>query len=115
MRLSDVDNTVRTRICALADVPEDDGLQVELAGRSPLAVWLVGGEVYVTDDTCTHGKASLTEGGMREGFVVECGLHLGAFDVRDGSVASAPCTEPLRVYPACVEDGVVYADLPPAS
>jgi len=103
------------RICAVGDIPEDEGLRVDLTGREPLAVWLVEGNVFVTDDICTHGQASLTDGGMLEGFVIECGLHLGAFDIRDGSVASAPCTKPLAVYAASVVDGDVYADIAPSA
>ena len=105
------DDTTKTRICAFEDVPEDDGLRIEIPGHPPLAVWAVDGTAWVTDDTCTHGQASLVEGGMLDGFVIECGLHLGAFDIRDGSVASAPCTQPLQVYPTVVTDGEVYAEL----
>jgi len=100
-----------TRLCTLDQIPEEDGLRVDVAGREPVAVWLVEGQVHVTDDTCTHGKASLTGDGLRDGFEVECGLHLGAFDIRDGRVTSAPCTIPLRVYRCWVEDGAVFADL----
>lgn len=100
-----------TRICAVSDIPEEDGLKVEFPDRPPVAVWLVEDQVFVTDDTCTHGQASLTEGGMLDGFIIECGLHLGAFDIRDGRVESAPCTKPLTIYAASVVDGDVYADL----
>lgn len=107
------DNTIRTKICARDDIPEDEGLRVDIPGQSPLAAWRVEHSVYVTDDTCTHGQASLSEGGEQDGFVIECGLHLGAFDMRDGKPVSMPCTVPLRVYTTVVTDaGDVYADLP---
>lgn len=100
------------RICSVSEIPEDDGLRVEMRNREPLAAWRVGESVFVTDDTCTHGKASLTEGGILDGFQIECGLHLGAFDIRDGSVTSAPCTVPLRVYPVRIHGQDVLAELP---
>lgn len=100
------------RICSISEISEDDGLRVDLPDREPLAVWRVGEDVSVTDDTCTHGKASLTEGGILDGFQIECGLHLGAFDIRDGSVTSAPCTSPLRVYTVRIEGEDVLAQLP---
>ena len=104
--------TTEVRICALDDVDEEEGLRVELPGQPPLAVWRVGDTPYVTDDTCTHGQASLTRDGMLDDFVIECGLHQGAFDIRDGSIDSAPCTVPLRVYAAFLKEGIVYAELP---
>lgn len=110
--MTDTIQTIETRLCMLADIPEEDGLQIKLPGRQPLAVWRVGDEAYVTDDTCTHGQASLTEGGAQDEFVIECGLHLGAFDIRDGCVVSVPCTLPLRVYLTFVRDGTVFAKLP---
>jgi len=101
------------RICSISEISEDDGLRVNVQGREPIAAWRVGENVFVTDDTCTHGKASLTEGGILDGFQIECGLHLGAFDIRDGSVTSAPCTIPLRVYAVQIQGEDVLAELPP--
>ncbi|MEX0405290.1 non-heme iron oxygenase ferredoxin subunit [Aquibium sp. LZ166] len=103
--------TSETLICALADIPDDEGLRVDLNGFPPLAVWRVGEQAYVTDDTCTHGQASLTADGMQNEFVIECGLHQGEFDIRDGSVRSPPCSKPLRVYATRVVDDQVYAVL----
>ena len=100
-----------TRLCSIAEISEDDGLRVVLPKREALAVWRVGEAIFVTDDTCTHGKASLTGGGTLDGFVIECGLHLGAFDIRNGSIASAPCTVPLRVYPVRIDGDDILADL----
>lgn len=100
------------RICSVSEISEDDGLRVDVPGYQPLAVWRVDENVFVTDDTCTHGQASLTEGGILDGFEIECGLHLGAFDIRDGRVTSAPCTIPLRVYAVRVQGEDVLAELP---
>jgi len=83
--------------------------RVDKGGRS-YAVFNVGGAFHVTDDTCTHGFASLSEGTL-EGHVVTCPWHGGEFDVRDGRPVSLPCTDPLRVYPCRLDGGVVRADL----
>jgi nitrite reductase/ring-hydroxylating ferredoxin subunit len=100
-----------TRLCSVSDVSQDDGLRVELPGYGPLAVWIVEGRAYVTDDTCTHGAGSLVCQGLLSGYTIECGLHQGAFDVRDGSVLSAPCLVPLKCYQAEIVENAVYADL----
>ena len=72
-----------------------------LLGRSirglPLAVYEVSGAYFVTLDRCTHARARLSEGYL-EGFLIECPLHQGLFDVRTGEVKGPPCTKPLRTF-----------------
>lgn len=86
-------------LCRASDVPEGGALKVELEGRAPLAVFRVGGHFFVTDDTCTHGDASLSEGEVdEEDMVVECPWHSGAFELATGKPCGAPCTIPLKVH-----------------
>ena len=75
-----------------------------------LAVFNVDGEFYVTDDACTHGPGSLSEGYI-EGDVVECNFHNGAFNIRTGEVVLPPCMVPIRTYKTVVEDGTVFIEL----
>jgi nitrite reductase/ring-hydroxylating ferredoxin subunit len=95
------------RLCALADVDEDLPLQVNLPGRPPLAVYQCDGEVYVSDDTCSHGEASLSEGTLQDGRI-ECPWHTGSFCLKTGAALSFPAVTPIRVYPAIVRDGTVF-------
>lgn len=96
------------RLCDLSEIPEGGGLIVEPQGFPPLAVWRVEDELaYVTEDTCTHGAASLSDSGILDGFIIECGFHQGQFDIRDGRIVAPPCAIPLKIYPAHVVDGVV--------
>ena len=53
-----------------------------------LAVFNVGGEFFVTDDLCTHGPGSLSEGYLEDD-VIECNFHNGQFNVRTGEVVVA--------------------------
>ncbi|MGY6126801.1 non-heme iron oxygenase ferredoxin subunit (plasmid) [Paraburkholderia strydomiana] len=99
-----------TALCPLDDVIEGDGLQVKI-GERMLAVWRVDNLAFVTDDTCTHGDASLVLTGMLDGFSIVCGLHQGEFDIRTGEVRAAPCSKPIRSYAATVREGVVLARL----
>jgi nitrite reductase/ring-hydroxylating ferredoxin subunit len=57
------------------------------------AVFNVDGEFFVTDDACTHGPGSLSEGYI-EGDIVECNFHNGQFNVRTGEVVSKADTHP---------------------
>lgn len=101
----------RYRACSAADLEDCGILRIEPPGRRPVAVYRLGGEFYATDDTCTHGNASLAEGDVDEEGVVECPFHAGTFDVRTGEALSLPCVLPLKTYPVIVEDGAVYVDL----
>lgn len=86
-------------LCRTGEVPEGGALRVDREGRPPLAVFRVGGRFFVTDDTCTHGEASLSEGEIDvEEAVVECPWHAGAFALATGAPCGAPCTLPLRVH-----------------
>jgi nitrite reductase/ring-hydroxylating ferredoxin subunit len=92
-------------LCAAADVAEGTALKVEAEGLV-LAVYRVEGEFYVTDDLCTHGPGSLSEGYL-EGHVIECDFHAGCFDIRTGAVVEPPCMAPVKTYTVTVENGRV--------
>jgi naphthalene 1,2-dioxygenase system ferredoxin subunit len=97
------------RAAALADLPADDALGVLVQGRE-LALYQVAGEVFATDNRCTHGDALLSEGFLMD-YCIECPLHQGQFDVRTGEALCAPVTVAIRTYPARVEGGDVLVDL----
>ena len=91
------------------DVPEDDVIGVDIAGKS-LALYQVDGEIYATDNLCTHGNARLCDGFL-EGHEIECPLHQGKFDIRNGKAMCAPLTEDVRTYPVRIEGSRVFVDL----
>lgn len=97
--------SARMELCRTDDVPLGMGLKVEKEGLI-LAVFNVDGEFYVTDDICTHGPGSLSEGFL-DGDVIECNFHQGAFNVRTGEVALPPCIIPLKTYKTTVENNMV--------
>ena len=79
------------------DLPRNDVMAVSVAGRE-IAIHTVGDAVYATDNACTHGDARLCDGFL-DGHEIECPLHQGKFDVRDGRALCDPVTAPLRSYP----------------
>lgn len=91
------------------DLPADDVIGIVVAGRD-IAVYTVGDAVYATDNVCTHGQARLCDGFL-EGHEIECPLHQGKFDVRDGRPTCAPVTDALRTYPVKVDGQRVYLQL----
>ncbi len=88
-------------ISATTDVPEDDVVGIDIAGKS-IALYQVDGAIYATDNLCTHGNARLCDGFL-EGHEIECPLHQGKFDVRDGKAICAPLTEDVKTYPVRIE------------
>jgi nitrite reductase/ring-hydroxylating ferredoxin subunit len=99
----------RIRLCATDEVPVGEVRKVETAGLS-LAVYNVDGAFYVTNDACTHGPGSLSEGFL-ECDVIECNFHQGKFNVRTGEVVGPPCMIPVKTYKSVVEGGVVYIEI----
>lgn len=93
-------------VCAFADLEGDCGKRVQLEGLPPLAVFRLDDDVFVTDDTCTHGDASLCDGFVEDG-QVECPWHAGKFDIRSGAATAFPAVAPIRVYRTRVVDGQV--------
>ncbi len=99
----------RVELCKASDVAEGTALRVE-AGGLIVAVFHIEGQFYVTDDACTHGPGSLSEGYI-DGDVVECNFHNGQFDIRTGEVVSPPCMIPVTTYPVTVDGGVVSIEV----
>jgi naphthalene 1,2-dioxygenase system ferredoxin subunit len=92
-------------ICAVEAVPEEEPIAVPCEGLE-IALYRVEGEVYATDNLCSHGNARLCDGYL-EGYEIECPLHQGRFDVRDGRAMCAPLTTGIRIYPVKTDAGRV--------
>lgn len=96
------------RVCEQAALQEGEVIGAVAEGR-PIAVYLVEGLPYATDDICTHGEARLSEGFVID-HCVECPLHQGLFDIRTGEPMCEPVTEPVRAYRTRFEGGFVEVD-----
>jgi nitrite reductase/ring-hydroxylating ferredoxin subunit len=67
-------------------------------GDLQIAIYNVEGEIYATDNICTHAFAMLTDGFL-DGDVIECPLHGGCFKVKTGEGMGAPISEDIKTYP----------------
>lgn len=108
MEVHDVSDSL-VFICKVSDLAPGSVQRVE-HGESGLAVYNIEGTFYVTDDRCTHGLASLSEGALM-GDEIECAMHFGSFHVPSGKPLMAPCSVALRTYPVIMRGEEVYADL----
>lgn len=102
---------MKVRLCACEEVDDGGMLQARIEGQAPFAVYKVNGNFYVTEDTCTHGKASLADEGELEEFVITCTWHDGKFDIRTGEACAMPCTKAIKTYAVSIDDGAVWVDL----
>lgn len=103
-------------LCAASDAHNGNIQCVQLADGRTIAIYVVNGLAYATDDHCTHGDSSLSQEGSLNGHIIECGLHNGTFDIRTGEALDLPCTKALRTYPVEIRDGKVYlSDSAPAA
>lgn len=75
-------------------------------GTRRLAVYDTPTGIHVSLASCNHGGADLCDGYF-DGHIIECPLHQGAFDVRDGRPISAPATRPMKVFETRVRDGMI--------
>ena len=101
--------TTRVELCKADEVAVGTALKVE-TGDLIVAVFNIEGTFYVTDDACTHGPGSLSEGYI-DGDVIECNFHNGQFDIKTGEVVSPPCMIPVKTYKTAVENGTVVIEV----
>jgi nitrite reductase/ring-hydroxylating ferredoxin subunit len=99
----------KIELCATDEVADGTAIKVEKEGLT-LAVYNLEGEFYVTDDLCTHGPGSLSEGFI-DGDVIECNFHNGQFNIKTGEVVAPPCMIPIKTYPTSVENGKVFIEV----
>ncbi len=95
-------------VCRASDVPVGAAIRVEV-GESVLAVFNLNGSIFVTDDACTHGPGSLSEGFIEDD-VVGSNFHRGAFNIRTGEAVLPRCMVLVRTYAVVVSQGMVYMD-----
>jgi nitrite reductase/ring-hydroxylating ferredoxin subunit len=101
------------QVARLQDLSPGVMIAIEVDGRDIALYRLESGEVYATDNICTHGFARLTEGFLDDD-IVECPLHAGQFNVRTGEGLCAPIMENLKTFELRVSEDVVYLCVPAA-
>lgn len=97
-------------IAAEGDLFEGAAIAVTPQGLDIAVYKTEGGEVFATDNICSHGQARLCDGYMEE-YEIECPYHQGRFDIRSGKATLPPCVAPVKTYPVKLEDGRVWLEI----
>jgi nitrite reductase/ring-hydroxylating ferredoxin subunit/uncharacterized membrane protein len=85
-----------TDAAAVADVPTDGLLRIEVSGQDVVLI-NTAGRLHAMGATCSHYGAPLDQGSL-EGECLVCPWHGSQFRLKDGSVARGPATAPQLAY-----------------
>ncbi|MEM7446358.1 MAG: MocE family 2Fe-2S type ferredoxin [Pseudomonadota bacterium] len=96
--------------CAVDDIEREDVIRFDHDGRTFAIYRSHGDGIFATDGLCTHEKIHLADGFVI-GNMIECPMHNGQFDYRNGKALRAPACEDLKTYETKVEDGRVHIAL----
>jgi ethylbenzene dioxygenase ferredoxin subunit len=97
-------------VCPLAELAPGEMRRVDPPENAPILVCNLNGELWAVDDTCTHSRASLSEGEL-EGDEVFCPVHWGKFYVPTGRARGFPAEQDLRTWPVGVQDEMIVVEL----
>jgi 3-phenylpropionate/trans-cinnamate dioxygenase ferredoxin subunit len=101
-----------TPLIARDELVEGRAQQVRLDGRV-LAVVLLGSDVYVLSDRCSHEEFSLSLGEVDvDDKTIECERHGALFSLETGAPVTFPATQPVEAYATRQVNGFVEVDLP---
>ena len=97
------------RVAKINELPPGKMRRVDI-GKQRILLANVDGQVYATDDTCTHEDASLANGFLEEE-CVQCPLHGSRFNVRTGQAVDEPAEDNLKTYAVRVDGVDIWLDL----
>jgi 3-phenylpropionate/trans-cinnamate dioxygenase ferredoxin subunit len=97
------------RLASKNELAEGDVLGLNANGQE-VALYCDKGEYFATSNVCTHQFALLSDGYFEDG-CIECPLHQGRFDIRNGKALCEPVTEDIKVFPVKVEGDQIFADI----
>lgn len=89
---------------------EDEDVEQARIGGHVVAIYRVKGEIFATDDICTHEHAYLSDGVVVDD-IVECPMHQGRFHIPTGKAMGAPVVDPLRTHLVKVIEDIIYVQL----
>lgn len=99
-----------TKLCMTQELREGKGKRIYIE-EHPLAVFLVNGCVFVTDNICPHQQSNILHEGFLEQGQVICPAHGWSFSLETGNQPDG--RRGITSYPVIVREGVVYIKFTP--
>ena len=100
---------VWVKVCADADLAENEPRLVLPLGLPVLLVRVSANELYAISNKCPHMACPLHRGKL-ERYILTCPCHDWKFDIRSGSMVEAPEIKAV-VYPVKIEEGSVSVQI----
>ena len=97
---------LRFKACKATELVPGAMSRFEPPDRSGIVVYNLNGDLFASDDACTHKWASLAAGDIQGKHIV-CPWHGDAYNIATGLATALPCVSALRTYPVMVEVGEV--------
>ena len=99
------------KVAQTDQLPPGRKMLVELGRYERILLVNLDGNYYAVEELCPHSGAALSEGSLY-GENVECPLHQGTFNVKDGKVLRPPADEDLVVYQVRIEGSDIHVGPP---
>lgn len=93
------------RVMPLDDLPVNSSKAVDVGGQNIL-VCNAKGDVYAVINMCTHQRAKL-EGGRIRNCAISCPLHGVMFDLKTGVPKGTMTNVPLKTFATRIVDGYI--------
>jgi nitrite reductase/ring-hydroxylating ferredoxin subunit len=97
------------RVCGIDEVAPGTARRFELPGLDPVALFNLEGTFHAIADTCTHQRASLSDGEI-DGDEVICPLHFQVFHIPTGEAREGITKTCLATHEVVVHDDAVYLE-----
>ncbi|MDC0000237.1 Rieske 2Fe-2S domain-containing protein [Porticoccaceae bacterium] len=102
--------TTADTLIPATDITDNQTVAVSLEDKNIL-ICKANGDYYAVDNQCTHQRAELTGGRIRNCFLA-CPLHGVRFDLRTGKPLGELTRVALKTYPVSVaDDGNLHLEL----
>ncbi len=97
------------RVGPADELDVEDVMPFDFNGREYAVYHTIDG-FFASDGMCTHEEEPLADGIVIDN-VIECPLHQGRFDVRNGKALSAPVCIDLQTFPVQILAGDIYIQI----
>ena len=96
-------------LCSTDAFSENNMLEIIHEQHSYL-IAKVNEEYFVVDNMCSHENSELILGCLKDK-TIKCSLHGSYFDLETGKALNEPADEPIKTYPAIIENNNICIEL----